>query len=84
MHDHARDRTSFKPREPREHDAAFCTDLAYEFPLLDHLDEAFGLEAELDCALFVGAKRPARVTTEEPAGRVAADGEASQLPAGAG
>lgn len=84
VHDFARERTSFTAREVREHEAAFCTDSDFDFPILEHLDATFGLDAQFDCALFVGAKRPARVRAEEPSGHVAADGEPSQLPAGAG
>ena len=84
VHDYARDKTSYRAREMRACDAAFCPEFASEFPLIGYLDEAFELGLELDCALFLGAKRPARVAAQVRRTGVATDGDSAELPAGAG
>jgi hypothetical protein len=34
-------------------DMYFCHESTYEFPLIEYLGEAFGLQPELDCVLFM-------------------------------
>ncbi len=48
-----KDMLSFQKIDYPPWDMYFCHEFRYEFPLIDHLAEAFGLEPELDCALFM-------------------------------
>ena len=82
VHDYTRDRTSFRARDPRHCEARFCRDFDFEFPLIKHLDEQFDLALELDCALFISTRRPARVQAEQPRTHTAESGDSAQLPAG--
>lgn len=82
VHDYTRDKTSFRPRDPLPYDAAFCGDFDFDFPLIDFLDEQFELELKLDCALFIGAKRPVRAAVDEARSHEASDGDSVHLPAG--
>ncbi len=44
---------SFQKIDYPEWDMYFCHNAKYDFPLLNHLTEAFKIDAELDCVLFM-------------------------------
>lgn len=44
---------SFQKIDYPEWDMYFCHDAEYDFPLLDHLIDAFQIDAQLDCVLFM-------------------------------
>ena len=48
-----RDMLSFQKIDYPPWDMYFCTDYHFEFPLIDYLSETFGLQADLDCVLFM-------------------------------
>jgi hypothetical protein len=52
-YDYVRGMLSFQKIDYPPWDMYFCHDASYEFPLIDYLCEAFHLNAELDCVLFM-------------------------------
>jgi hypothetical protein len=48
-----RDMLSFQKIDYPPWDMYFCHEYSYDFPLMDYLNETFGLEPELDCVLFM-------------------------------
>ena len=48
-----RDMLSFQKIDYPPWDMYFCHEYSYEFPLVDYICATFGLEAELDCVLFM-------------------------------
>ncbi|TWT36826.1 hypothetical protein KOR34_17710 [Posidoniimonas corsicana] len=49
----AKDRLSFQPIDYPEWDMYFCHGCTYRFPLLDHLVQSLGIDAEFDSVLFM-------------------------------
>ena len=56
-YDFAGDRLSYQKIDYPPWDMYFCHEYQYEFPLVDHLCAAYGLDAELDCVLFMEKAR---------------------------
>ena len=48
-----RDMMSYQKIDYPPWDMYFCHEYQYDFPLMDYLNDAFGLQPELDCVLFM-------------------------------
>jgi hypothetical protein len=56
-YDFGGNRLSFQKIDYPPWDMYFCHEYRYEFPLIEHLCRAYGLDADLDCALFMEKTR---------------------------